>query len=403
MLYERVDPVEARLMFIQHALVDGDWNTHHTFVERNAAFVALVEKMQARVRRDNLLDDETIETFFDERVDASVVSGRHFDRWWKTTRRTQPDLLDFTDDLVVRHSGIRFADFPDVWSGGSLQMPLTYRYDPGGPLDGVILHVPLTALNQLRADLVEWQIPGHRLELVGELVRMLPKDIRRHLSPLNETIAAAHAALGEPRGYLTDALADAIARTAGVDVPIDAFDMTRLSPHLRMNIIVADDRGEVVDADNDVDVLRRRLARPLRTAIAAAVPIDERTGLVEWDFDALPRMVRAERSDHTIAGYPALLDDGTSVSLRVFTNPGMQQRAMRGGVRRLLQLTLGAVAEGGRARRRRQPTPRSCRPRHHVRRACRGLHHRSHRSSRPRRTGAAMGPGRVRHARRTRP
>jgi ATP-dependent helicase HrpA len=337
--FDRVDANEARLMFIQHALVDRDWRTHHAFVEHNAAFVERVEKMQARVRREDLLDDATIEAFFEDRVDQSVVSGRHFDRWWKQARRSQPDLLDFTDDLVAQHSGIRFADFPDTWSGGGLTLPLTYRFDPGGPLDGVNLHVPLTALNQLRGDLVEWQIPGHRHELVGELVRMLPKDVRRDLSPLNETIRTVYAQLGEPHGHLTDALADAIARTTGVDVPLAAFDVERVAPHLRMHFIVADDAGDVVDADVDLDTLRRRLARPLRAAIAAAVPLAERTGLVDWDIDAVPRVVRAARHDHVVTGYPALLDDGPSVSLRIFTNPATQQRAMRGGVRRLLQLT----------------------------------------------------------------
>jgi ATP-dependent helicase HrpA len=326
-------------MFVQHALVDGDWRTHHAFVARNAAFIARVEKMQARVRRDDLLDDTTIEAFYDERVDASVTSGRHFDRWWKQVQRTQPDLLDLTDGLVTQHSGIRLADYPDTWSGGRLDLPLTYRFDPGGPLDGVNLHVPLTALTQLRGDLVEWSIPGHRGELVTELVRNLPKEVRRELSPLHDTIRALCAELGEPSGYLGDALSDALERVRGVRVPAHAFDLTRVSPHLRMHVIVADDAGEVVDVDTDVDELRRRLARRLRTAIAAAVPFTERTGIVDWDMGAIPRMVRAERADHTVAGYPALLDDGAHVALRVFTNPATQQRAMRGGVRRLLQLT----------------------------------------------------------------
>ena len=343
--YDRVDAVEARLMFIQHALVDGDWKTHHTFVSDNAAFVQRVQKMQARVRREDLLDDTTIEAFFDDRLDASVVSGRHFDRWWKNVRRTQPDLLDFTEDLVVQHSGVRLADFPDTWSGGSLELPLTYRFDPGGPLDGVNVHIPLTALNQLRGDLAEWQIPGHRLALVAELMRMLPKDVRRDLSPLNDTTRAVHEQLGEPRGFLGDALAEIITRLTGVDVPIDAFDVTRVSPHLRMHFIVADDKGNVVDADADVGTLRRRLARRLREAIAAAVPLVERTGLVDWDVGTVPRMVRAERSDHIVAGYPALLDDGSSVSLRVFTNPNTQQRSMRSGARRLLQLTSAPSAK----------------------------------------------------------
>ena len=338
-LYDRVDPGEARAMFVWHALVEGDWHTHHVFVERNLAFVEHVHAMQARVRRDDLLDDETVEAFFDAMVDASVVSARHFDRWWNRVGAEQPHLLDLTDELVATHAGVRLADYPDTWVADGIELALTYRYDPGRPLDGVNVHIPLTALNQLTPDSFEWQIRGHRFELVGELVRSLPKEIRRQLMPANETIRAAYAALGEPSGRLDDSLARALREVTGVDVPAQAFAFDRLSSHLRMHFIVADRRGTIVDADGDLDAIKRRVARPLRVAIAAAVALAERTGLVTWDLGTIPRVVEVDLGDHVVRGYPALLDDGDSVSLRIFTNEVTQQRVMRAGVRRLLQLT----------------------------------------------------------------
>ena len=197
--YDRVDRAGARQLFIRHALVDGDWVAHHAFLARNAAFVDRVRGMEARVRRGELLDDEAVERFYDERVGADVMSARHFDRWWKQTQAREPELLDLTDAVLEGEGGFHTADYPDHWRDGDLVLPLSYRYDPGGPLDGVSVHVPLTALNQFTGEGLDWQIPGHRAELVSALVRTLPKDIRRELIPAAETTRAALERLGPPR------------------------------------------------------------------------------------------------------------------------------------------------------------------------------------------------------------
>ena len=336
--YDAIDAGEARLLFIRHALVEGDWRTHHTFRERNAAFVDHVRRMQIRVRRDDLLDDAALEDFFDERVDAGVVSGRHFDTWWNRTRRDQPSLLDFTDELVASHAGVRLADYPDTWQVGNIALPVTYRYDPSGPLDGVNVHVPLVLLHQLASESFGWQIPGHRRTLVDALLRSLPKDVRRELVPMQDTIDAVCHVLGEPSGALAEALAAALAAVIDVQVAPSAFDLRRVPPHLRVHFIVTDNDHNAVDADDDLELLRRRQAKVMRAAIAQIVPIRERSGIVAWDLGAIPPIVEGPYDGHLVRGYPALLDDGDSVSLRVFTNRATQQRVMRAGVRRLLEI-----------------------------------------------------------------
>jgi ATP-dependent helicase HrpA len=339
--WERIDPVEAHELFVRHALVENDWRTHHTFVERNKAFVRRVEAMQARVRRDVMLDDATVEAFFRARVPEHVVSGRTFDRWWKRAAADEAHLLDFTDELLAEHTGIRLADYPDTWRTGPVTLPLTYRYDPGGPLDGVVVHIPLDVLNQVDPGVFTWQIPGHRAELVAELVRSLPKDLRRELAPMADTVRAALEALAaydESACTLPVALAAAIADATGVHIDPARFGVDGVPAHLHVHAIVADERGEVVDADDDIDAMRRRLARRVRAAIAAAVPFEERAGVVAWDFGELPHEVDARRGNRTVRGYPALLDEGDSVAVRVFTNPVTQRRVQRAGVRRLLLL-----------------------------------------------------------------
>ncbi len=335
--YDRIDRSGARWLFIRHALVLREWATHHGFLERNRLFRDRVQGLEARVRRGHLLDEDELHAFYAERLPEDVTSGRRFDQWFK--RLGDPHALDLTDDVLAAGAGFRPSDYPDTWRQGDLVLPLSYRYDPGGPLDGVAVHVPLTALNRVTDEGFDWQIPGHRAELVGALVRGLPKDVRRELIPMNETIAAALAALGTPHGRLVDALADVLREQTGVAVKPEMFDLRGVPAHLRMNVVVAAADGTIHDADDDLGAIKRRLAATTREAIAAAAPIAERRGMVTWDVGTLPRVVETAGPGIAATGYPALLDDDTSVSLRVLTNADLQRRVMLGGVRRLLLLT----------------------------------------------------------------
>ncbi len=352
--YDRVDAAVARDLFIRHALVDGEWSTHHAFVERNRSFRERVEALAARARRGDVLTDDAVHDFYDGRVPDDVTSGRRFDRWWRDV--ADPHVLDLTDDVLADVAGLRPGDFPDTWRHGDLVLPLSYRFDPGGPLDGVSVHVPLTALGRVSGDGFDWQVPGHRPQLVDALVRSLPKDVRRQLVPMAETTQRVLDALGPPEGQLVDAVAAAVRQVSGVHVLASTFDMRDVPAHLRMNWIVHDTDGEVLDADDDLATLKTRLAPAVRAAIAAAAPVAERRGITSWDVGTIPQQVEAGRSGITATGYPALLDDGDSVSLRVLTNPDLQQRVMRGGARRLLLLTaapptravLGGITPAGR-------------------------------------------------------
>ncbi len=333
----RVDAVLAREMFIRHALVAGDWETQHGFVERNQRFVERVRLLEARVRRIDLLDDDALFEFYDERLGADVASARHFDRWWKGAREHDPELLDLTPAVLADRRGIDLADYPDHWRHGDAEYRLTYRFEPGTPLDGATIVVPLTALNQLDDEGFDWLVPGFRLELVSLLVRSLPKEIRRDLIPMSDTTAAAFERLGAPEGRLVDALARALTGVSGRPIAATDFDPDRLPPHLTLHIVVVDADGAVVDAGDDLAAIRDRQAGTTRSALAEAAPLAERRDIVRWDIGRIERVVE-QRVDggHVVRAYPTLLDRGDSVTLRVVDNEALQQRAMRGGVRRLL-------------------------------------------------------------------
>ena len=338
--WDRVDHDDARAMFVLHALVEDDWSTHHGFVAHNREVLREVRALEDRLRRVDLVDAGAVYRFYDERVGAEVVSGRHFDQWWKHARANDPELLTLTPEALLGPRAAEASEaHPDRWRQDDLDLALTYRFDPGAPDDGVTVHVPLAVLNRVRSDGFDWQVPGLRDELVAALVKTLPKDVRRDLQPVAASTAAAIERLEPARGALVDALAAALGEVAPVRIDGRAFDRSRVPAHLQIGFVVEDEQGREVARDRDLDALRRSLSGQVRAAIARLSPLTERRGIVEWDLGDLPAVVETSRDGLTVRGYPALVDDETSVSLRILSNPDLQARVMRGGVRRLLLLT----------------------------------------------------------------
>ena len=339
--YDRVDAAEARTMFIRHALVEGDWTSTHDFIKHNAEFLDDLRSREDRTRKLEAIGDEAVIAFYDQRVDSAVVSSRHFDRWWKDARRGEPELLTMTAEALGRASDNDANHYPTTWAHADMVFPVTYRFDPGAADDGVTVHVPLAVLGRLTTDGFDWQVPGFRADLVGALMQTLPKDIRRQLIPAAETTAAAYLLLEVADEPLAVALARAVeAVVPSVRVPPRAFDATRVPDHLRITFAVHDETDVVVGIGKDLNEIKRQLRATLRAAVARATPVDERRGITTWDVGDLPRRVDTLRGGHTVRGYPALLDDGDSVSLRVFTTAELQERVMRGGVKRLLLLAV---------------------------------------------------------------
>jgi ATP-dependent helicase HrpA len=351
--YAGVDPALARELFIRHALVGGEWRPQHAFWEHNQALLDQVDEWEQRARRrDIMVDEQALFDFYDARVPASVVSARHFDRWWSRKRRDSPNLLDLSLSDLTSSSGVSESEYPSVWttstpgaSGSSSSEParlsLRYEFDPGTPTDGVSVDVPLVMLNQIDERDFDWQVPGHREELVTALIRGLRKDLRRNFVPVPDTVRTALAHMDPARGPLLDELTRVLREMHGVTVPREAWRLDRIPEHLRITFRVLDAGGTVVATGKDLGALRQRLAGRTRQAVAAAAPELERTGLTTWArLGALPRQIRRSVDGHTVTGYPALVDRGDAVDVRVLSTPAEQQAATWAGTRRLLLLNV---------------------------------------------------------------
>jgi ATP-dependent helicase HrpA len=346
--FDRIDPELSRELFVRHALVEGDWQTRHAFFAANQAAAQQVAEQEDRVRRRGLLlDDESLFALYDERIPADVTSGRRFDAWWKKASRTEPGLLTFTPEMLLAAGAgeVDAAAYPNTWTSGGVDLDLDYVYDPSRSDDGVTVRIPLAVLDRVDPAAFERQIPGLRQDLAVGLLRTLPKTLRRNFVPAPDFAAAALARAGE--GPLVSELAAALTQLTGIRVGVGDFDVDKLPPHLRMTFRVVDGKGRDVAAGKDLSALQHQLAPDTRAAVAtlsgsSAQAARERSGLTEFPTEPIPREVTSVVGGQPVVGYPALVDEGATVGVRVFTSAQDQARAMRAGTVRLLALRLPA-------------------------------------------------------------
>ena len=339
--YAQVDPAVSRDLFIQHALVEGDWQTRHHFFRDNTALRAELEEMEERARRrDLVIDDQELFALYDARIPPEAVSASHFDAWWKKQRHQTPDLLTFTRAELLRSDDA--DEHPDTWRTEDLALPLTYRFEPGAADDGVTVHIPVEVLTRIGGDGFAWQVPALREELVTALIKSLPKELRRNFVPAPDTARAILDDLDPGAESLLSEMQRELRRRSGVVVPVEAFDLSKIPDHLRVTFAVETADGTEVARSKDLAGLQDRLAAPVQRAVARAVAGEwQRTGLQAWpaDLAELPRTVEQLSGGHTVRGFPAFVDTGSAVDVTVFATQAEQSARMKPGLRRLLRLT----------------------------------------------------------------
>ena len=392
-LWAKVNPVEARELFIRHALIEGEWTTHHAFWAENRRLLDEASEIEARSRTRGLVaDDEALFEFYDDRIPDEVVSARHFDGWWKDSRRATPDLLTFTRDLLLPEApAFDPAAFPDAWPHGDLTLPVTYQFAPGDDADGVTVHVPLPVLSRVSEGGFDWLVPGLLAELTTATIRALPKPVRRLLVPAPDVardIVAwieTHcppwedlARAGRDAEPYRAAFTRATRHLREAEIPADAWGEVdeRLPAHLRITFRVsqtAHGRDEIVGESRELVLLQRSLATRTAQAVRRAVGaspvigaprvspsppgprptsapsgsggIHERDSLTSWPEDlpsgVLPVIVESDVGGGVVArGYPTIVAErgpgGTHAALRVLADQALAGAQHAKGVRRLL-------------------------------------------------------------------
>jgi len=340
--YASVDAAGAREVFIREALVEGRFRSRAPCLAHNHTVVESIQGLEAKARRrDVLVDTEVLFAFYDRRLPNDVVDGPSFERWIKKKTNDQKLRLD-RDELMAHEAfDVTATSYPDQLTVAGMTLPLQYHFEPGHPEDGVTAVIPIAALNQLEPEPFEWLVPGLVEDKVSTLIRALPKQLRKNFVPAPDFARAVLEAVTPYEGSLSEAVRDQLERMTGAAIPVDAWDDIEFPKHLRMNFRVVDAQGQFLDHDRDLINLQRRMADAASSSFGeATADAYEREGLKLWQVGALPDHVTFEQGGVTLYGYPALVDEGASVALRLHDSPEAAVQAHRGGVRRLLMLAL---------------------------------------------------------------
>jgi ATP-dependent helicase HrpA len=366
--YGPIHPGEARRIFILGALSAGDYITRAPFFEHNRRLMKEVQELEHKARRrDVLVDEEAIFAFYDGIIPPEIVNGAGFEKWRREAEQANPKLLFLTREYLMRHaaSDITEQQFPETLHAHGVDLKLKYRFDPGHPIDGVTAIVPLHLLNKLEPAPFDWLVPGMIREKVAFAFKALPKSIRRHLVPLPERVTAfledqdqgsgikdqapgskdRASFVSRPASHaapspLAATLARYVQRVVGNPVGAQVLENIEYPQHLRMNFRVVDDAGRDLATGRDLAALKAQLGEAAQLTFSADEPGIERDNLRAWDFGDLPQQISFTRNGRRLTGYPALVDEGDSVAIRLFDVQQTADAAMRAGVRRLMRLTL---------------------------------------------------------------
>jgi ATP-dependent helicase HrpA len=344
--YGRIDAAAAREVFIREALVPGALATKGAFLAENRRLVQAVAELEHKARRaDVLVDDDAIAAFYAARIPPDVHSLATFESWREEAERTEPRRLFLTREELMRHAAAQVTEalFPEELPMADTVLPLKYRFAPGHPLDGLTLTVPLALLNQLDAGRIDWLVPGMIRDKVAFCLKALPKGWRTRLTPLPDAVTAFLEAVPYGREPLVVALRDWLKVRLGEAPPADAWDAVVVPDHLRMNVRVVDASGQELASGRDLAALRAQLAEAAQLSFAQAGETVERRGIRTWDFGNLPESLATMRGTHRVTGYPALVDDDGSVSLRLLDTRAAADAATRGGIVGLMRIALKDV------------------------------------------------------------
>jgi len=344
-LYSKIDEAVSQQIFIREALVNGELGLNETFLQHNQRLIEQVQALEEKSRRrDILIDDDALAVFYSERVPLWANNRIDFSKWWKKQRQQQPDFLNFDPEALYQRdaSDITAAKFPESWQQGNLTLPLEYHFAPGEPDDGVSVLIPLALLNQIDDRGFDWLIPALRHDLLVALIKSLPKQYRRNFVPAPNYADALLQSIVPSDEPLLEVLSAKLKRMSGVTIPEDAWELSSLPVHLKMNFKILDER-KLVAQGRSLKLLKQQLQGEVQQSLSEVAEQGiEQKALTEWTFGTLPQEYIKLQAGFEIKAFPALIDEGQSVAIRLLDNPQRAEQEHIKGLRRLLLLNVSS-------------------------------------------------------------
>ena len=343
--YSQIDPHLCRDLFIRDGLVGGDIDCNYSFFKRNLDLIDEVVHVEDKLRRRDLLEDETVlEEFYSKKLPESIVTMRHFDKFWREKQKTDPHYLDFSLDLVTKDhfNDVSENDFPEFWVQDKFKLKLSYVFDPSAKNDGVTVHIPLAVLNKVNAKEFLYQIKGLRLDFLTSLIKSLPKRLRKNLIPAPNYAKALMESLGAPSSDdLYVKAARELTRMGGDVVTADDFDKSLIERHLFVNFAIEDEKGKVIKEGRNFDVIAQSLQGEVKDVLQKVVKTHKVAAPTNnWNFGLIKKEQVTKQGSIEITAYPALTDKGDGVTLELYDSVYKQERAMWIGQRKLLALSI---------------------------------------------------------------
>ncbi|WP_299806819.1 ATP-dependent RNA helicase HrpA [uncultured Shewanella sp.] len=342
--YGPVEPVEAREIFIRSALADGELRTNEAFFIKNQKLLLDIESLEHKSRRrDILVDEQALYAFYEPKIPDGIYNAPKFLKWWKETKKSTPELLDFERETLMQRSSdhISALDFPEKWHKGNLVLKVSYHFEPSTPDDGVSVHIPVALINQIDEQDFDWIVPGLREEKCIALIKSLPKALRRNFVPAPDYAKACLQAMTPFDMPLIDAMCKQLLRMSGTRISAEDFDTTQLTKHLLVNFKIEGDKGKLLAEGRELEPLKARMQGQVVQAIRSVADSGiEKKGLEQWTFGDLPKQFEQKKGNFEVKAFPALVDDKTSVSIKLFDDEFEAQKQHRIGLQRLLLLNI---------------------------------------------------------------
>ncbi|MGJ8525585.1 DEAD [Halomonadaceae bacterium LMG 33818] len=345
--YGKINPLEARDIFIRSGLVEGELRTNARFMAHNQALVEEVETLEDKARRrDILVDDEELYQFYDERLPEGISDSRSFERWRKKEEAKDPHILFADKNTLMARDATEVTenDYPEALQLNRVELPLGYHFAPGQRDDGVTMTVPVVMLKTLPRARLDWLVPGLRREKAIALLKGLPKQYRRQVVPIPDWVDAALEAITPCESLMGEALGDFLRQKTGVRIPAELWQEVELPSHLQLNIRVVDATGKLLGHGRDIDQLIQQFSQQANAAEQMpAAGKDSNTPpqpLTQWPATPLPEKEEQVQAGIRVTLYPALTDAGEGLAVKQFDYPETAHAQHRQGVKKAAMLAL---------------------------------------------------------------
>lgn len=342
--YGPIDPEFSRELFIRGAFVNREYAGHAAFFKHNEKLFLDIEKLEHQSRRqDVLVDDEVVYQFYDECIPAGIYSSKKFDTWRKQTEKENPEILFLSRDYLMQHNAgdITEEQYPKQLIVNNAPLPLSYHFDPTSEDDGVTLTVPVTLLNTLNSIQFEWLIPALLTEKVSQLIKTLPKTLRKNFVPVPQFAEACVQAINDRGSPLINSISQQLTQMTGIQIPDEAWQIDSLDPHFFMRFDVRDQHNKKLSHSRNLIELQNSLSQEVSEQFSNTINWKiEQKGLTQWVFDELPEEINKTVNNITVKGFPAIQDDEDSVSIVVVDRHSHAQEIHHHGLKRLYLLSV---------------------------------------------------------------